>query len=145
MELYYIFGFITLTLSVLIGLRLRKAGKEIENNNLTDAGNYWLIINGLSILLTIIMLSKAGLLSFPSVGGSGVCDCADMSVAMMNEMTALDGDMEKMTEITEKYADDMKKCEAMGDGKSDEEMKAMEEEMKGCASFKEMEKMMGGH
>ena len=39
----------------------------------------------------------------------------------------------------------MKKCEAMGDGKSDEEMKAMEEEMKGCASFKEMEKMMGGH
>ena len=78
-------------------------------------------------------------------GSSAICDCADMSVAMMNEMTALDGDMEKMTEITEKYADDMKKCEAMGDGKSDEEMKAMEEEMKGCASFKEMEKMMGGH
>ena len=78
-------------------------------------------------------------------GGSGVCDCADMSVAMMNEMTALEGDMEKMTAITEKYADDMKKCEAMGEGKSEEEMKAMEEEMKGCASFQEMEKMMGGH
>jgi hypothetical protein len=76
-------------------------------------------------------------------GGSGVCDCADMAVAMMNEMKDLDGDMEKMTAITENYADDMKKCEAMEDGKSEEELKAMEEEMKGCASFKEMEKMMG--
>ena len=71
MELYYIFGAITLTLSVLIGLRLRKAGKEIENKNLTDAGNYWLIIIGISILLTIIMLSKAGLLNF----GTDVCAC----------------------------------------------------------------------
>ena len=72
MELYYIFGAITLTLSVLIGLRLRKAGKEIENKNLTDAGNYWLIINGISILLTIIMLSKAGLLNFKS---KDICEC----------------------------------------------------------------------
>ena len=78
-------------------------------------------------------------------GGSGVCDCADMSVAMMNEMTALDGDMEKMTEITEKYADDMKKCEAMEEGKSAAELEAMMEEMKGCASYQELEKMMGAH
>lgn len=78
-------------------------------------------------------------------GGNEVCDCADTAVAMMNEMNDLDGDMEKMTAITEKYADDMKKCEAMEDGKSEEELKAMEEEMKGCASFKEMEKMMGEH
>ena len=78
-------------------------------------------------------------------GGSGVCDCADTAVAMMNEMKDLDGDMEKMTAITEKYADDMKNCEAMEDGKSEEELKAMDEEMKGCASYKEMEKMMGAH
>tara|TARA_B110000285_G_C14998315_1_gene550032 strand:+ start:324 stop:656 length:333 start_codon:yes stop_codon:yes gene_type:complete len=86
MELYYIFGLITLILSVLIGLRLRKAGKEIENNNLTDAGNYWLIINGLSILLTIIMLSKAGLLSFPSFGGPSFCDC--VTGAQASKVTA---------------------------------------------------------
>ena len=76
---------------------------------------------------------------------SEICACADMSVAMMNEMTALDGDMEKMTEITEKYADDMKKCEAMEEGKSDEELEAMMEEMKGCASYQELKKMMGAH
>jgi len=79
-------------------------------------------------------------------GGSDICDCADMSVAMMNEMQALGGDMEKMTEITEKYAAQAEKCEKMGEGKSDEELKTMEEEMKGCAAFKEMENMMsGGH
>ena len=78
-------------------------------------------------------------------GSSAICDCADMSVAMMNEMTALEGDMEKMTEITEKYADDMKKCEAMEEGKSDEELEAMMEEIKGCASYQELEKMMGAH
>ena len=78
-------------------------------------------------------------------GGSGVCDCADMSVSMMNEMTALDGDMERMTEITEKYADDMKKCEAMEEGKSEAELEAMMEEMKGCASYQELEQMMDAH
>ena len=78
-------------------------------------------------------------------GGSGVCDCADMSVAMMNEMKGIE-DMAKMMEITEKYAAQAEKCEKMGEGKSEEELKAMEEEMKGCASFKEMENMMsGGH
>mgnify|MGYP001224759200 FL=1 len=78
-------------------------------------------------------------------GSSEICDCADMSVAMMNEMKGME-DMAKMTEITEKYAAQAEKCEKMGEGKSDEELKAMEEEMKGCASFKEMEKMMsGGH
>ena len=76
-------------------------------------------------------------------GGSDVCDCADMSVAMMNEMKGLE-DMAKITEITEKYAAQAEKCEKMGEDKSDEELKAMEEEMKGCASFKEMENMMGG-
>jgi len=76
-------------------------------------------------------------------GGSDVCDCADMSVAMMNEMKGLE-DMAKITEITEKYAAQAEKCEKMGEGKSDEELKAMEEEIKGCASFKEMEKMMSG-
>ena len=78
-------------------------------------------------------------------GSSAICDCADMSVAMMNEMTALDGDMERMTEITEKYADDMKKCEAMEEGKSEAELEAMMEEMKGCASYQELEQMMDAH
>lgn len=77
-------------------------------------------------------------------GGSDVCDCADMSVAMMNEMKGLE-DMAKITEITEKYAAQAEKCEKMGEGKSDEELKAMEEEIKGCASFKEMEKMLEDH
>jgi hypothetical protein len=42
----------------------------------------------------------------------------------------------------------MEKCEALGKGKSDEEKKKMEEEMKKCDSYPELEKMfkemMGG-
>jgi len=75
-------------------------------------------------------------------GGSEICDCADMSKAMMEEMAADGADF---AAITEKYKAEAEKCEKLGEGKTDEEMKAMEEEMKGCDSFKEMEKMMGGH
>ena len=89
-----------------------------------------------AVVVSAMFLASCG-------GGSDVCDCADMSVAMMNEMKGLE-DMGKMTEISEKYAAQAEKCEKMGEGKSDEELKAMEEEMKGCASFKEMEQMMGG-
>ena len=83
---------------------------------------------------------------------SEICDCVwlrkkttDMSVARMIEMKGIE-DMDKITEITEKYAAQAEKCKQMGEGKSEEELKAMKEEMKECASFKEMEKMMsGGH
>jgi len=78
-----------------------------------------------------------------SCGGSEVCDCSDMALSVAKEMKDIGGDMEKMAEIQEKYKADMEKCEKLGEGKSDEELKAMEEEMKGCASAKELEEMMG--
>ena len=52
--------------------------------------------------------------------------------------------MEKQKEIEEKYTEDIKKCQALGEGKSDEELKVMEEEMKECPSYQEMEEMMQG-
>jgi len=73
-----------------------------------------------------------------------VCDCLDMSIAIMNEMKDCGEDMEKQKEIESKYIEDIKKCQALGEGKTEEELKAMEEDMKECPSYQEMEEMMQG-
>ena len=67
-------------------------------------------------------------------GGSDVCDCADMTKAMMGEMTADGADI---AAITEKYKAEAEKCEKMGEGKTDEELKAMGDAMLDCPSMKE--------
>ena len=79
-----------------------------------------------------------------SCGGSSsdVCGCADMMLSMSKEALAVKGDADKMKAIQEKYKDKMEKCEKMGEGKSEEEKKKMEEGLKDCASYKEIEKMM---
>lgn len=76
-----------------------------------------------------------------SCGKSEVCDCAETGLSMMKEAKEAGSDMEKMKGIQEKYKADMEKCEKLGEGKSEEEKKAMETELKECDAFKEMEKM----
>jgi hypothetical protein len=77
-----------------------------------------------------------------SCGKSEVCGCADTGLAMMKEVKEAGMDLSKMQAIQDKYKADIEKCEKLGEGKSDEEKKKMEEEMKACDSFKEMETLM---
>ena len=90
-----------------------------------------------------IILSFAALsLVLASCGGSDVCNCADTMLEMSKEMKAVKGDFTKIESIQKKYEADFKKCEKLGEGKSEDEKKKMEEQLKACDSYKEMEKMM---
>jgi hypothetical protein len=90
-----------------------------------------------------IILSFAALsLVLASCGGSDVCNCADTMLEMSKEMKEVKGDFTKIEAIQKKYEADFKKCEKLGEGKSEDEKKKMEEELKACDSYKEMEKMM---
>ena len=90
-----------------------------------------------------IILSFAALsLVLASCGGSDVCNCADTMLEMSKEMKDVKGDFTKIEAIQKKYEADFKKCEKLGEGKSEDEKKKMEEELKACDSYKEMEKMM---
>ncbi|MBU3661017.1 MAG: hypothetical protein FGM14_14170 [Flavobacteriales bacterium] len=90
-----------------------------------------------------IILSFAALsLVLASCGGSDVCNCADTMLEMSKEMKEVKGDFTKIEAIQKKYEADFKKCEKLGEGKSEDEKKKMETELKACDSYKEMEKMM---
>jgi hypothetical protein len=90
-----------------------------------------------------IILSFAALsLVLASCGGSDVCNCADTMLEMSKEMKEVKGDFTKIEAIQKKYEADFKKCEKLGEGKSEDEKKKMEEELKACDSYKEMEEMM---
>ena len=90
-----------------------------------------------------IILSFAALsLVLASCGGSDVCKCADTMLEMSKEMKEVKGDFTKIEAIQKKYEADFKKCEKLGEGKSEDEKKKMETELKACDSYKEMEKMM---
>lgn len=90
-----------------------------------------------------IILSFAALsLVLASCGGSDICNCADTMLEMSKEMKEVKGDFTKIEAIQKKYEADFKKCEKLGEGKSEDEKKKMETELKACDSYKEMEKMM---
>ncbi|MFN5149413.1 MAG: hypothetical protein ACK46O_11085 [Flavobacteriia bacterium] len=90
-----------------------------------------------------LILSSALLtaLALVSCGKSEVCNCADTGLAMLKEAKEAGTDMQKLQAIQEKYKADMEECEKLDEGKSEEEKKAMEAELKECDAFKEMEKM----
>lgn len=91
---------------------------------------------------TLIMASAILAISFTSCGGGeekegenkamSVCDCMAASDEMMNEVDKAEGDDAKMKEIEEKYKSKMEECKKMGEGKSEEEMKALMEEAQKC-------------
>ncbi len=90
----------------------------------------------------VILSFSAAAMLLASCGGSEICSCADTMLAMSKEMKSAGSDLTKMQEIQKKYEADFKKCEELGKGKSKDEQKKMEEELKQCDSYKEMEKMM---
>jgi hypothetical protein len=64
--------------------------------------------------------------------GSDVCDCVNAMEEMEKKMKDADGDMDKIKKVQEEYKDQLEKCEKLGEGKSEDEMKKLEEEAKNC-------------
>jgi plasmid rolling circle replication initiator protein Rep len=60
-----------------------------------------------------------------------LCDCVNMGKEMATEMMAAKDDAGRKA-VEEKYADQAKSCEKLGEGKTPEELKAMMEEAKNC-------------
>ena len=75
--------------------------------------------------------------SSDSKASSTVCECMDGQVSMMKDM--LNGMSENDAEA--KYGEMMKKCEKIGEGKSDAELEALQKEAEACPSAKEIEKL----
>lgn len=84
-------------------------------------------------MLAVLVLS--------SCGKSDICNCAETGLSMMTEAKEAGMDPTKLEAIQTKYKADMEECEKLDEGKSEEEKKAMEAELKECDAFKEMEKM----
>lgn len=73
----------------------------------------------------LLFLSSCG-------GGADVCSCKKTMEDMSKDMEAAGSDETKMKEIATKYAADAEKCKNLGEGKSEEDLKKMAEEMKNC-------------
>ena len=91
-----------------------------------------------------ILSISALLIVLASCGRSEACSCSDSMLEMTKEMGQIKGDYTKIEAIQKKYEADLKKCEKLGEGKSDEEKKKIQEELKSCDSYKEIEKLMKG-
>ena len=131
METTYIYALSILALLIVIGLKLRKAGKDIENKNLTQAGTLWLIVNGTAILIVLVLLLTSWL------KGSEICNCSDVSLAYAKEIKAAKGDQKKMETINKKYKGDLDDCENLIKDKYQNES-AFKEELIKCSSYKKM-------
>ena len=68
---------------------------------------------------------------------SAVCDCIDSRLNMMKDV--MNGMSDKDAEL--KYAEDKKACMAMGEGKTPEEIDALNKEAEDCASIQEFKKI----
>ena len=134
METTYIYALSILALLIVIGLKLRQAGKDIENKNLTQAGTLWLIVNGASILFVVVMM-VIGLLK-----GSEICNCSDIYLGITKEAKAANGDQKKIDAIQKKYKRDIESCEKIFADKS-QDQSTIEKELDKCPSYKQMKKM----
>jgi hypothetical protein len=123
-------GITTLFLTVLIGVKLRKAGKALGNEHLIHAGSIWLTIIGLTALSALISLSQLGILKIGSTQ-SEVCECMQLSKDIAEEIRD-NKDADAIRALQEKYAGEIKECEKLNDGKTDEEKKAMMIEAQNC-------------
>ena len=70
-----------------------------------------------------ILSISALLIVLASCGRSEVCSCSDSMLEMSKEMRQVKGDYTKIEAIQKKYEADFKKCEKLGEGKSEEEKK----------------------
>ena len=76
-----------------------------------------------------------------SCGGSEICNCADTWLEVTKEMKAAGTDTDKLKSIQGKHKEDLAKFEKLGKGKTPGELKKMEDILKECPAFKEMQKM----
>ena len=91
---------------------------------------------------TLMAVAVSAFLFTSCGGGSEVCQCADTMLSMMKEAKDVKDDKAKMEAIQEKYKAKMEKCQKLDEGKTEEQKKKMEEEMKACPAYQEVEKMM---
>ena len=68
---------------------------------------------------------------------SVVCDCIDSQVDMMKDI--INGMSDEDAEA--KYSENQKKCQALGEDKTPEELDALNKEAEACASNGELEKL----
>jgi hypothetical protein len=129
----YTYGYVILILALLIviGFKLRKAGIDVGNKNLTQAGTLWLILNGAAILIVLVLLLTSWL------KGSEICNCSDISLAYAKEIKAAKGDQKKMETINKKYKGDLDDCENLIKDKYQNES-AFKKELIKCPSYKKM-------
>lgn len=84
------------------------------------------------------LLALITFLGLTSCGGSDVCNCIDLSVEYSKEYKTANGDLVKLKELEDQFKEDKAKCMDLGKGKSNEELKEMDEEAKKCPSYKEL-------
>jgi hypothetical protein len=125
-----------LAILIIIGFKLRSAGKDIENKNLTHAGNAWLVINGAAVLFFLVMIVTTLL------KGSEVCNCSDIYLAMTKEGVAAKDDQKKIEAIQKKYLKDLEACDELFDEKFKGNETKRDKELDKCFSFKELKKIM---
>ena len=77
-------------------------------------------------------------LGLSSCGGSEVCNCIDLSLEYSKESKIANGDLGKLKELDERFKEDIEKCENLGKGKTNDELKEMDKEAKNCPSYKEL-------
>lgn len=130
----YLYLLAILAILIAVGFKLRGAGKDIENKNLIQAGTIWLVINGASILFTLVMIITI------SLKGSEVCNCSDIYLDFTKKAKAANGDQKKIDAIQRKYKSDIEMCEKVFASKSQDEA-AIKKELSTCPSYKELEKM----
>lgn len=128
----YIYLISVLALLIIIGLKLRSAGKELENKNLTQAGTIWLIFNGGAILFALIMIITTLL------KGSDICNCVDINLAYTNEALAAKGDQKKIEAVQKKYEKDITACDELFYVKFGDNKPRMQKELNKCSSFKDV-------
>ncbi len=124
-----------LAILIIIGFKLRSAGKDIENKNLTHAGNAWLVINGAAVLFFLVMIVTTQL------KGSEVCNCSDIYLAMTKEGIAAKDDQKKLEAIGKKYKKDIEACQENLFEKFKGNQSKIQEELNKCSSFKKLNKL----
>lgn len=87
------------------------------------------------------LLALTIFIGLSSCGGSEICNCADTYLEVTKEYKEAGTDSNKFNAIEEKYKEDLATCEKLSVGKTPEELMKMQETLKECESFKEMQKM----
>jgi hypothetical protein len=124
-----------LAILIIIGFKLRSAGKDIENKNLTHAGNAWLVINGAAVLFFLVMTITTLL------KGSEVCNCTDIILAIAKEEIAAKGDQKKIEAVQKKYEKDMEACQELIFEKFNGNQTKIQKELNKCPSYKKLDKL----